>query len=60
MSVFCCIPPNETAILSTLIAIALGEGLSAGEKEVLGNILLQVGQTLATIASQEHFCEENK
>lgn len=53
MSVFNSSNPAELAILATLFAIALTEGKSPDENNVLGNLLVQIGSVILTIAAQQ-------
>ena len=46
--------PTEYTIFSILIALILSNSLSTNEKNSIGNFLIEVGQTLLTIASQEN------
>lgn len=45
--------PNELSIAATAIAIAIAEGRTADEVNVLGNFIIAVGSILTTIAAQE-------
>lgn len=52
MSNFNSLSPTELAILADAVAIALTEGKSADEINVLGNFVAAVGALLLTIAAQ--------
>lgn len=45
--------PNEFALLTAAVAIALSEGLTADELNSLGNFITTVGQIMLTIAAQQ-------
>lgn len=53
MASFNSVTPNELAVLADLIAIALSEGKSANENNVLGNLLVAIGSIVLTIAAQQ-------
>ena len=46
--------PTEYTLTSMIIAIIMSSYLSTNEKNSIGNFLIEVGQTLLTIASQEN------
>lgn len=52
--------PNQLTAAIAAAAVALGEGRSAGELSLLGAVLTQLGDTLATMAAQKSLCEERK
>lgn len=52
MSNFNSLSPTELAILADAVAIALAEGKSPDEINVLGNFTAAVGAILLTIAAQ--------
>ena len=43
----------------TLLANALSCGLTVGEIALLAGVLVQLGDTLATIAAERSLCESN-
>lgn len=53
MSLFNSVSPAELATLSTIIAIALTEGKSADDNNILGNLLVEIGSIILTIAAQQ-------
>ncbi|WP_368490721.1 hypothetical protein [Clostridium sp. BJN0013] len=53
MSLFDSITPKDLSILANLIALALTEGKSADENNVLGNFLTAVSADILNIASQQ-------
>ncbi|MDF2880505.1 MAG: hypothetical protein K0R54_1062 [Clostridiaceae bacterium] len=53
MPLFNDICPNELAILSTVVAIALSTDQSADDNNILGNFLVAVGSIILTIAAQQ-------
>ncbi len=53
MSNFNSLSPTELAILADAVAIALAEGKSSDEINVLGNFVSAVGAILSTIAAQD-------
>lgn len=52
--------PNELSIAATVIGIALAEGRTADEVNVLGNFVLAIGSILTTIGAQEASLENIK
>ena len=46
--------PTEYTIVSMIIALLVSSNLSTNEKNSVGNFLIEIGQTLLTIASQEN------
>lgn len=52
------IGPNEFAILTAVIALAISEGLTAGEINSLGNFITTVGEVMLTIAAQQQLLSE--
>ena len=52
--------PIELTGAITVIANAISCNLSVEEKALLAGILVQLGDTIATIAAQESLCGENK
>ncbi|MEW9094915.1 MAG: hypothetical protein AB2417_07495 [Clostridiaceae bacterium] len=51
------ISPQELATLANIVAIALTEGRTADESNVLGNFLAAVGALILTIAAQQQSLE---
>ena len=52
--------PIELSGAIALLANAISCNLSVEEKALLAGILVQLGDTVATIAAQESLCRENK
>lgn len=52
-----CTSPNELAILSSIFAVAISEGLNANETNSLGNFLVTVGSAMLTIAAQQQLLQ---
>lgn len=46
------ISPNQLATLANLVAVALSEGRSSSEINVIGNFVVGVGSLMLTIAAQ--------
>ena len=46
--------PTEYTIMSMIIAILVCSNLSINEKNSIGNFLIEIGQTLLTVAAQEN------
>lgn len=59
MNNFNSIDPIELAVISDIIAIALAEGNSADDNNVLGNLLVAVGSIILTIAAQQSALESS-
>lgn len=53
MPLFNDICPNELALLSAVVAIALSTDKSADDNNILGNFLVAVGSIILTIAAQQ-------
>ncbi|MBU5484680.1 hypothetical protein KQI86_10080 [Clostridium sp. MSJ-11] len=51
------ISPQELATLANIVAIALTEGRTADESNVLGNFIATVGALILTIAAQQQSLE---
>jgi hypothetical protein len=47
------IEPNESALLISMLAIALSDGLAADEKASLGAFIAAAGDTITLIGTQE-------
>ena len=60
MIYFNSIDPIELAVISNIMAIALAEGNSADDNNVLGNLLVAVGSIILTIAAQQSAIESSK
>lgn len=52
-SVLECIEPNQLALLTSLFAIAISEGLTPNEIFSLGSFIAAVGDTMLSIGSQQ-------
>lgn len=48
--------PNTLASGITAMAVTIAEGRDADEIVLIGTVLTQLGDTLATIAAQKYFC----
>lgn len=53
MSYISSIPSEQITILSTLIGVLISSDLDVDEQNALGNILINIGQALVTVASLE-------
>lgn len=42
---------QKITVLATVIATALAEGLTPDEENIIGNLIMQIGTTLLTIAA---------
>jgi hypothetical protein len=51
--------PNEFALLTVVVAIALSEGLTEDELNSLGNFISTVGDVMLTIAAQQQLLSGN-
>ncbi len=47
------LPPNQFALLSSILGILLLDGLNVDQKNALGNFVVNIGQAILTAASQE-------
>ncbi|MHC1684638.1 MAG: hypothetical protein AB6733_17135 [Clostridiaceae bacterium] len=48
-----CYTPQEIVLISTIIGILIGNRLDYNGQNVLGNVLVDIGQVLFTMAAQE-------
>lgn len=55
-----CIAPEQFALLSSVFAIALSEGLSPDETNSLGNFLVGAGSAMLVIAAQQQLLSKNQ
>jgi hypothetical protein len=55
-----CIGPEQFAILSSVVAVALSEGLSPDETNSLGNFLVAAGSAMLVIAAQQQLLSGNQ
>jgi hypothetical protein len=53
-----CYPGSDLVLLAASIAVALSEGLSADDTNVLSGLIVAIGDNLAIIAAQKQLCEE--
>ena len=53
MSYLNSLSPYELALLGNLIAISLSENLNADDLNVLGNLIVDIGGVMLTIAAQQ-------
>ncbi len=53
MSYLNSLSPYELAILGNLIAISLSENVNADDLNVLGNLIVDIGGVMLTIAAQQ-------
>jgi hypothetical protein len=49
---------QQMAIVANVIAVALTENLTASEQNVLGNLIVQIGSTILSIAAATEYCNE--
>lgn len=54
----CVSSAQKLAIVANTIALALTENLTASEQNVLGNLIVQVGSTILSIAAATQACQE--
>lgn len=57
---FANITPNELAIVSTAVAIAISEGMDADDLNVIGNFLETVATNILTIAAQKEYIQKSQ
>lgn len=57
MSCFDSIDPCELAALGSAIAIGLSENMNADELNVVGNLVVEIGSIMLTIAAQKQNLE---
>ena len=48
-----CVSPEQTALLVSLFAIAIADGLTADEAASLGSFVAAVGDTIVAIGAQQ-------
>lgn len=60
MNCFDSISPDALAVLASLVAIAISNGLNSSEINVLGNFVTAVGGVLLTIAAQQDYLSTQK
>ena len=48
---------QQLALISSVVAIALAENFNADEQNVIGNMIVQIGSTILTIAAATQNCE---
>lgn len=60
MALFDSLSPKELVILANLVALALTEGKSAEDNNVLGNFLTAVSGIILSIAAQQQHLESLK
>jgi hypothetical protein len=56
-SSFFSIPPNQYALLASLIGVALAENLDLNQQNSLGNFIVDIGTTMLTAAAQGQLIE---
>lgn len=54
------IPPEQFALLSSLIGIILSSNLDLRQQTAFGNFVINVGQTILTAAAQAELIESKK
>lgn len=54
------VDPIELGVITDIIAVALAEGNSAVDNDVLGNLLVAIGSIILTIAAQQSAIESSK
>ncbi len=47
---------QQLAILANVIAVALSENFSVAEQNLIGNVIVQIGSTILTIAAATDCC----
>lgn len=58
-SSFFSIPPNQYALLASLIGVVLSENLDLNQQNSLGNFIVDIGTTMLTMASQGQLIESS-
>ena len=48
---------QQLALIASAVGIALAENFSADEQNVIGNMIVQIGSTILTIAAATQTCE---
>lgn len=48
---------QQLALIASAVAIALAENFNADEQNVIGNMIVQIGSTILTIAAATQSCE---
>jgi hypothetical protein len=51
--------PKNFALLSTILGLSLLDGLNVNQKNALGNFIVNVGQTLLTVAAQDQSLQDD-
>lgn len=54
-----CCSGAAIATVASAITVALSENLTLNEQNIIGNLLVQVGDSLLAIAAIDAICEEN-
>lgn len=54
----CASSARKLAILANAIAVALTDNLTPSQQNVLGNLVVQVGSTILSIAAATELCKE--
>lgn len=53
-----CYPGSDLVLLAASIAVALSEGLSGDDINILSGFIVAIGDNLAIIAVQKQLCEQ--
>jgi len=48
---------QQLALIASAVAIAVAENFNADEQNVIGNVIVQIGSTILTIAAATQSCE---
>lgn len=48
---------QQLALIASAVAIALSENFNTDEQNVIGNMIVQIGSTILTIAAATQSCE---
>lgn len=55
MTIIDSLDPDELAIISSIVAVAITKGKSAEDINVIGNFIASLGAAVLTIAAQEQY-----
>lgn len=50
---------QQIALLASALAVAISKGLTTTEENVIGNLIVQVGSVLLSIAAADQACESS-
>jgi len=51
---------TQLAVIASAVGVALAEKLSAEEQNIIGNMIVQIGSTILTIAAALQSCESSE